>query len=66
MTDEQAGKLVDEMASIQKQDAATKAEWVAKFKAKLPGKVVARFFQVDNKLDVIINFQLASEIPLVR
>jgi hypothetical protein len=66
MTDEQAGKLVDEMASIQKQEAATKAEWVAKFKAKLPGRVVARFFQVDNKLDVIVNFQLASEIPLVR
>jgi hypothetical protein len=66
MTDDQAGKLLDEMISIQKQEAATKAEWAAKFKAKLPGKVVARFFQVDNKLDVIINFQLAAEIPLVR
>lgn len=66
MTDEQAGKLVDEMAAIQKTEAATKAEWVAKFKQKLPGKVVARFFQVDNKLDAIVNFQLASEIPLVR
>lgn len=66
MTDEQAGKLVDEMVAIQKQDAATKAEWAPKFKQKLPGKVVARFFQVDNKLDTIVNFQLASEIPLVR
>ena len=66
LTDEQAGKLLDEMLSIQKQEAATKAEWAARFKAKLPGKVVTRFFQVDNKLDTIVSFQLASEIPLVR
>ena len=66
LTDEKAGKLLDEMLAIQKQEAATKAEWAAKFKAKLPGKVVARFFQVDNKLDTIVQFQLASEVPLVR
>ena len=66
MTDDQAGKLLDEMLAIQKAEAATKAEWAAKFKAKLPGKVVARFFQVDNKLDVIVSFQLAAEIPLVQ
>lgn len=66
MTDDQAGKLLDEMLAIQKTEAATKAEWAAKFKAKLPGKVVARFFQVDNKLDTIVNFQLAAEIPLVQ
>jgi hypothetical protein len=65
LTDEQAGKMVDEMLAIQKQEAATKAEWAVKFKAKLPGKVVARFFQVDNKLDAIVLFQLASEVPLV-
>jgi len=31
-----------------------------------PGKIVARFFQIDNKLDVIIRFQLAAEVPLVE
>lgn len=66
LTDEQAAKMLDEMVAIQKQETATKAEWAAKFKAKLPGKIVARFFQVDNKLDAIINFQLASEVPLVQ
>lgn len=66
MTDAQASKLLNEMLSIQKQEAATKAEWAAKFQAKLPGKVVTRFFQVDNKLDAIILFQLAAEVPLVQ
>jgi hypothetical protein len=27
---------------------------------------VMRFFQVDNKLDAIINAELAAEIPLAR
>ncbi|HYN40833.1 MAG TPA: hypothetical protein VE129_03575 [Thermoanaerobaculia bacterium] len=66
MTDAQAAKLLTEMLSIQKQEASTKADWAAKFQAKLPGKVVARFFQVDNKLDAIIMFQLAAEVPLVQ
>ncbi len=66
MTDAQATKLLTEMLSIQKQEAATKADWAAKFQAKLPGKVVTRFFQVDNKLDAIIMFQLAAEVPLVQ
>ena len=66
MTDTQAAKLLTETLSIQKQDAATKADWAAKFQTKLPGKVVARFFQVDNKLDAIIMFQLAAEVPLVQ
>jgi len=66
LTDAQAVKLLDEMQSIQKQEAATKIEWAAKFKQKLPGKIVARFFQVDNKLDAIVLFQLAAEVPLVE
>jgi len=66
LDDAQATKLLNEMLSIQKQEAATKAEWAAKFQAKLPGKVVARFFQVDNKLDAIVLFQLAAEVPLVQ
>ncbi len=65
MTDAQAGKLLTEMLSIEKQEAATKTEWAAKFQAKLPAKIVARFFQVDSKLDAIIMFQLAAEVPLV-
>ena len=66
LTDEKAGKLLDEMLSIQKQEAATKADWAVKFRQKLPAKVVVRFFQVDNKLDAIVAFGLATEVPLVK
>ena len=31
----------------------------------LPAVKAARFFQIENKLDAIVNMALASEIPLV-
>jgi hypothetical protein len=32
----------------------------------LPTTKVARFYQVENKLDAILNFNLAAQIPLVQ
>ncbi len=43
----------------------TRNTYVQKFKEILPPKKVVRFFQVENKLDAIINFELVAGIPLV-
>ena len=32
----------------------------------LPGRDLARFFQVENKLDTIVRYDVAQSIPLVR
>jgi hypothetical protein len=32
----------------------------------LPDRQVARFFQVENKLDAIVNAELAERVPLVE
>ncbi len=42
-----------------------KKEDKLKRKKILPPKKGVRFFQVENKLDAIINFELAGGIPLV-
>ena len=42
-----------------------KKGYVKKFKKVLPAKKVARYYQVENKLDAIIDVDLAREIPLV-
>jgi hypothetical protein len=36
------------------------------FQKVLPGKKAARFFQIDRRIGVLMDLQLASEIPLVR
>jgi hypothetical protein len=66
ITDEQAGKMLDEYLSIQRATNEVKAAWVPRFRQIMPARKVARFFQVDNKLDAVVNSQLAAGIPLVK
>ena len=66
MTDEQAKKLLDEMLSVQKDELKIKSDWVSKFGKALPMTAVARFYQIENKLDAIVRLELAAEIPLVE
>ncbi len=66
MTDEKAEALLDELIRIDKDRMKLRESYVKKFKKALPSKVVMRYFQVENKLDTIINYELAAEIPLVR
>jgi hypothetical protein len=39
---------------------------VKRFARILPGRQLARFVQLDNRLDLILNLQIAEQIPLVR
>ena len=36
------------------------------FTKVLPGKKVARFYQIENKMDAVIRYDLADEIPVVE
>jgi hypothetical protein len=38
---------------------------VNKFRKAIPEVKLARFYQIENKLDAITNFALARQIPLV-
>jgi hypothetical protein len=66
LTDADAVRLMDEYLGIERARNSVKAKYVPLFREKLPARKVARFFQVDNKLDAIINADLAAMIPLTR
>ncbi len=66
LSDDQAKGMVDEMFAIQGEQLKIKKAWVPKFAKVLPPKLVARFVQIENKLDVVILYELAEEIPLVK
>jgi hypothetical protein len=66
LSDADAARLMDEYLGIERARTGVKAKYVPRFKEKLPPRKVARFFQVDNKLDAILNAELASVIPLAR
>jgi hypothetical protein len=66
LTDEQARKIMKEWLSIENAKMSVKSKYVSKFQKILPARKTMRFFQADNKLDAVINAQLASVVPLAR
>jgi hypothetical protein len=65
MTDETAEKLIKESMNYETELVDLRKAYLKKFSKTLPATKVARFYQVENKLDAITNFQLARQIPLV-
>lgn len=66
LTDEKSLEMLNEYLSYERMRLITKQSFVDKFKKILPSRKVARFFQIENKLEAIINFDLARQIPLVK
>jgi hypothetical protein len=66
MTDAQASAMIKEFLAIQKDAATTKLAWVRKFEKVLPAKKVARFYQIDNKLDLLVQLDVTQDVPLVK
>lgn len=66
LTDEIALDMLNEFLSYERMRLITKQSFVDKFKEVLPSRKVALFFQIENKMEAIINFDLARQIPLVH
>lgn len=66
LSDETASRLLDDYVGVEKARTGVKAKFVPRFRKVLPARKVVRFFQVDNKLDTVIQAELAADIPLLR
>ena len=64
LSDAQATRLVDEHLAIQAERVAVRQRHVKVFRKILPATKVARFMQIENKLDVTIDHELAMSIPM--
>lgn len=65
LSDATAKKLIDDMLRHQEQTVKIRRSYLGKFRKTLPEAKVARFYQIENKLDAMTNFALARQIPLV-
>src|SRR5271154_5234135 len=63
MSEDEAAKLTEEALAIEKARIAVKEDYVSKMSKALSARTVARFFQIDNKLDVVVDAELAARIP---
>lgn len=66
MSDEAATQLLGEFLALQSDHAALLTGYVPRFQRVLPPRKVARFYQVENKIRALLDYQLARDIPLVK
>ena len=66
LTDKEANALLEKRIAWEKDVLKVKSEYAKKMSKALPGKTVAKFFQIENKMDIIVEYELAGEIPLIK
>ena len=66
MTDDVAKQLLNDSIKFEEQTLKLKKKYIRKFRSILPEIKVTRYFQLENKLNAIIDFDLASQIPLME
>jgi len=65
LTEEQAESMLQEHLDIQQGELKIRQKYLKPFRKVLPPMKLTRFYQVENKMDVVIDYELALEIPLI-
>jgi hypothetical protein len=66
MPDDQALKLAEQYLAVEEDRVKVRREYLPQFAKVLPGRKVARFLQIENKMDAVVRYDLAEEIPVIE
>ena len=66
MTNETAKKLMDEYITIETLGPKLRQTYLPKFRKVLPEVKVVRYYQIENKINAVLIYELAKNIPLVK
>jgi hypothetical protein len=66
MTSNKAKKLLDENMAIQTLRPRLNKDYLPRFRQILPDTKVVRYYQIENKIDAALNWELADRIPLMK
>ena len=65
LTDETALRLIGDYLDAESKRLEIRRNYLPQFGKILPGRTVARFYQIENKIDAVLRYDLASTIPVV-
>ena len=66
LSNEKAMKLADDWLSAEADRVKVRRTYLDQFGKVLPGKKVVRFYQIENKMDAVLRYDLAGRIPVVE
>ena len=65
LSDDKALKLMEDYLAAEAERAQVRGAYLGEFATVLPGRTVARFYQIENKMDAVLRYDLAATIPVV-
>ena len=65
LSDARAMELIEEYLSVEEDRAKIRRRYLPEIAKVLPGRKVARFYQIENKIDVVLRYELAAQIPVL-
>ena len=66
MTNDKAKELLDELMVIETLGSKLRQAYLPKFRKVLPEVKVVRYYQIENKIQAVLMYELGRNIPLVK
>jgi hypothetical protein len=66
LSEDKAKELLERQLSIEDDRAKLRRSYAGKFQKVIPPKKVARYYQIERKLDAAVAFEAAASIPLAQ
>jgi len=66
MTNEKADELAQRVMQLDEKRMALREQYYGIMKQSLPAIVVVRFFQVEHQLQLLVDLQIASSLPIIE
>jgi hypothetical protein len=66
LTDEQADGLAKRWLAVDENVVQLRLKYLPQFRSALPAKQTARFFQIERRVQIMIDLQLSSAVPLLE
>lgn len=66
MSNQAAKKLMDDFMAIEAEHLKIRQSYLPMFRQVLPEMKVLRYYQLENKIEAVVSYELAANIPLVR
>jgi hypothetical protein len=66
LTDAQATRMLDDYFVVQEDFLSLRKDYLQKFRSVLPDKKTLRYYQIESKMDTIIEYELSQVVPLAE
>jgi len=66
LSDERAMRIAEDYLAIEADRVALRRAYLGEFAKVLSGRAVVRFYQIENKIDAVLRYEMAATIPVVE